>query len=461
MKKCLTYAVLMIFHGILLAQDWPMINQNPQRTGYVAEEEKLFPPLQIDRLIDLGGIPSSMIVAEDVLYYLMDVDSTTVHAYSLDADHELWQFTIPGGAGTAGFIPALFEDLIYVGGQQGDALYALDRFSGEIRWSREIGLLYNHSPMPDGAGKLYVFADSLFCLDANVGSTIWSTTGNFSTPTLFANDIYYGNSEQFRSCNASNGEINWARNQNSNCTQVIANSSGIYTINDTTVCSYYFDAFKNWCYSFPTGIHSIFFSGGNAMLADTVLLFTALNTLDNVGMLIAINTNNGEKLWEYQSNSHNFFNPAGAHRVVYITGGDPSTIKGFDILDGTLLFEDTSRNFLRQPLIAGSRLFVPTYPGVMIFKSELTSVQPIRQTSIFTYYPNPFGQHINLKLDPALDGPCEIKLVSASGVVRKKIIMNPGQEYQWNTEGMSSGFYLLVITATNVQQVHKIIKIAY
>jgi len=66
-----------------------------------------------------------------------------------------------------------------------------------------------------------------------------------------------------------------------------------------------------------------------------------------------------------------------------------------------------------------------------------------------------------LKLDPALDGPCEIKLVSASGVVRKKIIMNPGQEYQWNTEGMASGFYLLVVTATDVQQVHKIIKIAY
>lgn len=460
MKKHLMCIVLMVINGILFAQDWPMINQNPQRTGYLTDEEILLPPLQIDKLIDLNAIPSSMIVAEDVLFYMSEGDSIRLHAYALDTDQELWHFTLPEGGGSAGFVPAIFEDLIYTGGQLGDALYALDRFTGEIRWSREIGELYNHSPIPDGEGKVYIFTDSLFCLNAYDGTTIWSTTGNFSTPTLFGGDLFYGNSEQIISGDATSGETNWARNQNASCTQILVNPSGIFACNDTTVCSYYFDAYKNWCYSLPEGIQSLFFPGGNAILADSVLIFTALNKQENVGVLLAINTNNGEKLWEYQSNSRDFSNPAGANGIVYVNGGAPSVLRGFDIYDGTLRFEDTSRIFLRQPIIADNQLFVPTYPGVMIFKSELTAILPLRQTPAFSYYPNPFNQSINLKLDAGTEHACEINLVSGSGVILKKISINPGQEYVWNTDDIPSGFYYLILTSTTLRQAYKIINIS-
>ena len=459
MKKQLQTLVFVAFCSILYPQDWPMINQNFQRTGYASDEEILLPPLQPEKLIDLGGIPSTMIVAGDILYYIRDGFAITLYAYRLDTDQELWHFTLPGGEGTAGLVPAVWDNLIFVGGQHGEALFALDRYSGEVIWSREVGDLYNHSPLPDGEGRLYLFADSLFCLNASDGTTIWSSTGNFNTPALFAGDLFYGNSEQIISCDASTGEINWARNQNNHASQIIANNQGIYSCNDTTVCSYYFDAYKKWCYPLPDGIQSLHFAEGNALLADSILVLTALNKTENVGMLLAINVNTGEKIWDYKSNARDFFNPAGANGIVYVTGGDPSTIKGFDITDGSLVFADSSRNFIRQPVIAGGKLYVPNYPGVMTFSSELSAFENLPYPVPFAYYPNPVTRHLQVKWTADNRERCTLKLTTMTGVQVKQIFLDGGQEYSWPMDDLPEGIYVLILTSHAVQKGYKIIKI--
>ena len=67
-----------------------------------------------------------------------------------------------------------------------------------------------------------------------------------------------------------------------------------------------FWCYKKWCYPLPDGIQSLHFAEGNALLADSILVLTALNKTENVGMLLAINVNTGEKIWDYKSNARDF-----------------------------------------------------------------------------------------------------------------------------------------------------------
>jgi len=63
--------------------------------------------------------------------------------------------------------------MIFCRGQGGVGLFVIDKFRGTEIWRREIGSLYTRNPLVDGE-RVYVIKDSLYCFEAQTGTTIWN-----------------------------------------------------------------------------------------------------------------------------------------------------------------------------------------------------------------------------------------------------------------------------------------------
>ena len=150
------------------------------------------------------------------------------HLYALDAEtgKELWRFKvdyIPAKLNLIHSTPAVLEDVVYVGSENG-YFYALSSKDGSLIWKEKIAsgsgeLIGVSSAAALGYGKVFIgtYEGKFFALNQKDGKVEWEY--NFgkanadSSPILADNKVYFGVGEGgdgfFYSFNAENGNVIW------------------------------------------------------------------------------------------------------------------------------------------------------------------------------------------------------------------------------------------------------------
>lgn len=134
-----------------------------------------------------------------------------------------WSFVFPNTDGSNGSQPAVVGDTVYVGSRDGK-FFALDRSTGEVKWSFDVGQIAgpstadNPNALRDGpavANGMVIFGDHrgfLYALDANTGALKWhnqlsthATATITSSPLVWNGRVYVGvaSSEEQAAANAS------------------------------------------------------------------------------------------------------------------------------------------------------------------------------------------------------------------------------------------------------------------
>ncbi len=150
------------------------------------------------------------------------------YLYALKAKDgsELWKFQvdyIPGKLNLIHSTPAVLDDVVYVGSENG-YFYAVSDQDGSLIWKQIIAsgsgeLIGVSSAAAVGYGKIFIgtYEGRFLALDQKDGKVVWEY--NFgkanadSSPVLADNKVYFGVGEggngYFYSFNAENGEVIW------------------------------------------------------------------------------------------------------------------------------------------------------------------------------------------------------------------------------------------------------------
>ncbi len=207
--KSLIIGITLLFSLNISAQtDWLMVNRCPQRTNYLPDETVLKPPLKIETTISQWG--EFILKKDNVLYLPNGGDPNKITAYDNSSQKEIWKFELEGSGGGISFFPAISGDKIFIGGQNGKGLYALDRMTGEQKWFRDFGNLFRRNPILDNEGHIFVSNSSnkLSCLNENTGETIWSIDApGYLTPTYDNNKVFISTYENLIALNSKTGEV--------------------------------------------------------------------------------------------------------------------------------------------------------------------------------------------------------------------------------------------------------------
>jgi outer membrane protein assembly factor BamB len=135
-----------------------------------------------------------------------------------DGGKQIWGYEIPGDVFSS---PCLIDDMIIVVGSINNAVYALEGYSGNIRWKLETGGEVWSSPSYNG-NEIFIGSDDgfVYCLDID-GKLLWKTKLNgkirSSSPCLsFDEDqrpsVFIGTYNGGMFClNQSTGVIRWSK----------------------------------------------------------------------------------------------------------------------------------------------------------------------------------------------------------------------------------------------------------
>jgi len=192
------------------------------------------------------------------------------------------------------------EGMVYYGCPTGD-LYTFDAATGELGWMYpNVGGTDDPPAVTDG--RLYIAADSVFCLDAATGQRIWAVDclggGDNGTPVVMDGMVYYGyfvygtGTSSIKCLDASDGQQLWS----------------------IAVSGHYGSCATGW--------------GG-------MLIVPTLN-----GPLYALNADTGNTIWENTDSEGGYWDtsPAIDDGVIYIGGAD-ACIHAIDAASGTLIWK--------------------------------------------------------------------------------------------------------------------------
>ncbi len=154
---------------LLLAQDWPTLQQNNRRTGYASEA--IAPPYtevwrhDFEEMIDVRVQP---IVAEGVV--LVPTYKGRLHALDARTGAKRWVFEAQGPFFSS---PSVADGRVFISCQDRN-VYAVDLKTGTKRWAFETGEGVHAAPAVE-EGKAYVGShDGVFyALDAATGRKEW------------------------------------------------------------------------------------------------------------------------------------------------------------------------------------------------------------------------------------------------------------------------------------------------
>jgi outer membrane protein assembly factor BamB len=172
-----------------LAQDWPQF-RGPKRDGLSADTKLLAQwPVGGPRLVwqakGVGGGYASVSVAKDKVFTLGNKGPLT-HLFALDRESGkvLWSAEVGRSGGNLGCTPTVDGDRLYAIGQEGD-LVCVEVASGAVRWRKNFfkdfggkygGWKFTESPLVDGDKLVCTPGGSdatMVALDKLTGNVIW------------------------------------------------------------------------------------------------------------------------------------------------------------------------------------------------------------------------------------------------------------------------------------------------
>jgi outer membrane protein assembly factor BamB len=153
---------------VALAVDWPLGGHDPGRSSAVPE--RISPPLEVTWSVTLHLEPEELVAAADTV---IAAGSGAVVALDLGTGEEKWRYRVPGVRGSFRSCPAIWGDLVLVGGQLSDTLWALELATGEVSW-RHPGFENLYADLCVSGDLLLVGDPSgLVALEASTGERVW------------------------------------------------------------------------------------------------------------------------------------------------------------------------------------------------------------------------------------------------------------------------------------------------
>ncbi len=434
--------------------DWLMVNRCPQRTNYLPDETILMPPLKIETTISQWG--EYVLKENNIIYIAEGGNPNSLRAYDFVNQKELWKFEVEGTSGSVNFYPAISGNKIFIAGQNSKGLYALDKMTGEQKWFIEIGDLFRHSPIVDNEGHIFIWnkKGNFLCLNADTGTTVWSTdiSQGYGCPTYNNNKIFISTPDKIIVLNSKTGEEIWSQNHSMGTSgQVLVDDSGMYLcVGNSITCYVADDGTKKWSWILPDTLITLDYDEGTACLTDSVICVTLVNSSFTTGSLVAINKFNGGMLWQYNSKFPLLKVPVAANGFVYICANLRSWIAGFNQMTGEKVFENTSQNYW-STIIADHGLYALSSSGITIFKSKTsaTTDYSINKDIYITAYPNPTNDEMTISYDIPETGKTKISLFDING--KEKVILDNKKtvtgkyKLHLGNRDINQGIYFIVI----------------
>ncbi len=390
--------ICLLFPLGLNAQNWPMVNACMERTSWAEGETELIPPLQKSNEFSLDGTASGISFYENTLFVSIGGEPNRLVAFNPQNSIELWHFEIPNSFGSVNVTPAINDSLVLFGGQGGLGLYALDRFTGEEKWFKSVGSLYSNNPIID-SNRVYIVADSLYCLDINNGATIWSfAISSGITPAVDNEYVYICRYNRLIALHKLKGEIAWQiENTEQYHNAVTVDENFVYTcISDSIVALQKESGSVSWSYIIPDGQFPDL-SAGAIAISDSFLCASIWENADENGQLYTLDKITGEYRWHHTFDTTGVFSPSIANGIVYAINWKTESVWGFDLNTGQAVFFDDSERYLKECIIANGKLFVGTFGKVVTFENFGTGSQPFQtpnqnSSKLLKSWPNPFKQ---------------------------------------------------------------------
>lgn len=282
-----------------------------------------------------GGSPVPVPRLNTDWYTYMGNDDRTGFSESpapLD-DTVLW--TAPVTGDTHEFCsPVVVNGIVYFVSDQQSTAYALDAATGEILWEYDV-VDHVDDAVTWYQGKVYVAADSAWCLDGLTGERIWAfkpapslkMNGN---PVLHDGIAYFSfapdwNSMEIYALDADTGEEIW-------CTPLPSHASGSMTFNEGSI---YMPTYYGMLYSIDAADGSIQWSnsssGSGYWDSSPVIVEGVLYICGCDGFARGIDCSSGDTVWEsYISDWYIAATPAYAYGRLFFA----DQVNSFHCLEG-------------------------------------------------------------------------------------------------------------------------------
>jgi len=443
-------------------QNWPMINFNKERTSWVSEEIVLHPPLKQKNEIPVKSTGdyirlSYLTFYDDLLALAVGRYPNTLEAVSITSGDTLWTFEVPDSKASMSFVCAQNDSMIFAGGQQGLALFALDRETGEQKWSKPIGSLYTKNIVLDSEFA-YILGDSLYCISIADGSTIWSKNILLqSTPAVDDQYVYVVGLYKVQVFDKLSGELVWWRPISERTTGGIAvDDDCFYTQSNDTIFAYNKESWDvKWIYK-SQGDTLQSEAQNSIAITDSKLCFTVKGNSEGKGELVTLNKENGVFLWAHTFSGDHMFAPTIANGVVYVIPYPESALYGFNLENGTQIFYDDSFSYAGQAIVANHQLFAATRYRVVVFGNSETSLEDSKEADPPAYelmqnYPNPFYATTTIKFSLPQSEFVDLKVYNSLGEEMYTLVMEERarglHSIDFDGTHLPGGLYFYRITA--------------
>lgn len=429
-------------------QEWPMLNACRERTSWASQEDVLYPPLR-----PVAQIPNNVSCYVNTLSWadqllIIGAESTPNRFFAVqDATGDtLWTFEVPQSASSVGFVAAQNDSLVFFGGQLGLGLYAAYRSTGQVKWFKPLGTLYSRNPILDD-GRLYIVADSLYCLDIGDGTTVWTyPLSALVSPAVDGEKCFVCGDEKALAFDKLTGEKKWEKyNSENHFTALAVDDEHVYThTTDSIVARHKATGEIDWAYQVQ-GVTFCALHTNSLAVSDSALCFGIWENADGKSEIYTLNKLDGSYRWHHTFDGDGIYSPTIPNNVVYVISYYDYQLFGFDINTGGVLFNDNSKSYYGQPIVSNHRLYVGTSSHVAVFENDETAVagsDRIRNESyhLFQNYPNPFNPATTIRFSLPEQGHVTLKIYNISGQHIERLIdeERPAGDYEvtWNAEGL-------------------------
>lgn len=338
----------------------------------------------------LGGLWGAPVVAEQTVY--VQETPTRLTAFDRATGEQRWSVSLGrlADSETARVLsgphstPAVVGDTVYVGGgyvavRDGDGLeservanrvrlYAIDRGTGEIRWTVRPDHLVATAPVAVGDRVLFAtVSGTVYAVDTEREAVAWrfadeSLAGPLATPAVEGCRLYLATAETgLYAFDARRGELDWnLSGADSRAPPAVADGTVYVARADGAVSA--LDA-ADGAVEWTRDLGRAFSTASPAVAGGTVFVGDADGEAGEERQRIhALDAATGGEVWSASTTEYVNSSPAVADGVVVVAARD--RIRGFDAATGERLWFHEVSGAVRAPLsVAGETVFAGTLHG--------------------------------------------------------------------------------------------------